>query len=60
MGMMIEYFDNSGQTVHMLKKYLCAYSSGMPGASVFRERINRAHELDFVIENATRFFQEAA
>jgi nifR3 family TIM-barrel protein len=60
MGLMIDYFGTSHQTVHLLKKYLCAYASGMPGASRFRDHINHSHELDRVVEDATQFFGTAA
>jgi len=60
MSLMLDYFRDSPQTVHMLKKYLCAYASGMPGASSFRDHITRSHELARVIEDATRFFGQQA
>ena len=59
-GLMLDYFADSPQAVHMLKKYLCAYSTGLPGASAFREHINRARDLDRAVEDATRFFRAAA
>jgi nifR3 family TIM-barrel protein len=60
MAMVIDYYRDSRQAVHMLKKYLCAYSSGIPGSGAFRMRINRSHDLDRVVEDASRFFQAAA
>ena len=47
-------------TVHMLKKYLSAYSSGLPGGSDFRNRINRSDDLRAVVDDAERFFGRAA
>jgi len=58
--LMREYFDEPTQTLHMLKKYLCAYSSGMPGATSFRERVNRSHDLERTLEDANQFFKAAA
>jgi nifR3 family TIM-barrel protein len=59
LGLMLGYFDEH-QSVHMLKKYLCAYAAGMRGASAFRERVNRAHCLDAVVDDAREFFGVAA
>ena len=59
-GMMLDYFGDSAQKVHMLKKYLCAYSSGITGSHAFRERINRSDAIDRVLEDAATFFGEAA
>jgi nifR3 family TIM-barrel protein len=56
LSLMMHYFRESTQTVHMLKKYLCAYSSGISGGSSFRDRINRSADLDRMLEDATRFF----
>jgi nifR3 family TIM-barrel protein len=58
--MMLAYFRDERSTVHMLKKYLSAYSSGLPGGSEFRNRINRSADLDQVVRSAERFFREAA
>jgi nifR3 family TIM-barrel protein len=58
--LMLEYFEDPRTAVHMLKKYLCAYSSGMPGAGEFRNHINRAGELDLVLRSAEQFFGRAA
>jgi tRNA-dihydrouridine synthase B len=56
-GLMLEFFeDDRGAAVHMLKKYLSAYSTGLPGAGDFRDRVNRATELEPVVEDALRFF----
>lgn len=60
LSLMLQHFRESTQTVHLLKKYLCAYSSGLTGSNAFRERITRAQELERVLEDATRFFREAA
>ncbi len=57
---MIRYFDDPRSTVHMLKKYLCAYSTGIPGASDFRDRINRSTDLEWVVDHADEFFRSAA
>ena len=53
---MMDHFRESTQTVHMLKKYLCAYSSGIHGGSHFRDRINRSADLDRMLEDARSFF----
>ena len=58
--MMLHYFPEPSATVHMLKKYLCAYSTGLPGSSDFRNRINRTDELDRMLNDANRFFRAAA
>ena len=58
--MMIDYFDDPRSTVHMLKKYLCAYATGIPGATEFRNRITRSTELDQVRDDALCFFRAAA
>lgn len=60
LGLMIDYFRDDRSTVHMLKKYLCAYATGLPGASEFRNRINRANELACVVDDARDFFRAAA
>ena len=60
LGLMMEYYRDDRSTVHMLKKYLCAYSTGLPGASEFRNRINRASELGAVVDDARDFFRAAA
>jgi len=59
LGLMLRYFDEQS-AVHMLKKYLCAYATGMRGASAFRERVNRARRLDSVVDDARTFFGMAA
>ena len=58
--LMLEYFEDGRSAVHMLKRYLCAYSTGMPGASDFRNRINRSADLDLVLRSAEQFFRRAA
>ncbi len=60
MELMLGYFEDRHSAVHMLKKYLCAYAGGLRGAGEFRGRVNRATELDRVIEDARSFFREAA
>lgn len=60
LGLMIDYFRDDRACVHMLKKYLCAYSSGLPGAIEFRNRINRGTELRRVVDDAKSFFRAAA
>ena len=59
LGLMLRHFDEHS-AVHMLKKYLCAYAVGMRGASAFRERVNRADRLDYVLDDARAFFGVAA
>ena len=60
MQLMLEYFKERRSAVHMLKKYLCAYATGMHGAVEFRDRVNRSNELDAVVSDARSFFREAA
>ncbi len=60
LDLMVNYFQDDRSTVHMLKKYLCAYATGLPGASGFRSRINRATELDGLVDDARSFFRAAA
>jgi tRNA-dihydrouridine synthase len=59
-GLMLRYFADEQSAVHMLKKYLCAYATGLPGASDFRDRVNRSSELDALVDDATAFFGRAA
>jgi nifR3 family TIM-barrel protein len=54
---MLDYFEDDRSAVHMLKKYLCAYSSGLPGAGDFRDRVNRASDLRAVLRDARVFFR---
>ena len=54
LALMLDYYKDDRSTVHMLKKYLCAYSTGLPGASEFRNRITRSAELDRVLDDAER------
>jgi tRNA-dihydrouridine synthase B len=58
--LMIDYFEDEHSTLHNLKKYLAAYSTGMGGASEFRDGINRALRLDAAVDEARRFFGSAA
>jgi len=60
LALMLDYYKDDRSTVHMLKKYLCAYSTGLPGASEFRNRITRSCELDRVLDDARDFFRAAA
>lgn len=60
LALMLDYYKDDRSTVHMLKKYLCAYSTGLPGASEFRNRITRSCELDSVLDDARDFFRAAA
>ena len=60
LALMLDYYKDDRSTVHMLKKYLCAYSTGLPGASEFRNRITRSAELDRVLDDARDFFRAAA
>jgi nifR3 family TIM-barrel protein len=54
--LMLRYFDDDISRVHMLKKYLAAYASGMPGAHEFRDAVCRAHQLDTVLSAAHAYF----
>jgi tRNA-dihydrouridine synthase B len=58
--LMLRYFPDETSRVHMLKKYLCAYAAGLPGAGEFRDRVNRAQQLDGVVKDAAEFFGSAA
>jgi nifR3 family TIM-barrel protein len=60
LGIMVDYYDDERFCVHMVKKYLCAYSTGIPGGGSFRERVNRATQLERVLRDAEQFFREAA
>jgi len=60
LDLMLRYFADESSAVHMIKKYLSAYSTGLPGAHAFRDRVNRAQELDPVLEDARAFFGVAA
>jgi tRNA-dihydrouridine synthase B len=54
--LMIDYFADEYSALHNLKKYLAAYSTGLPGAGEFRDAINRALALDVAVSQARRFF----
>jgi tRNA-dihydrouridine synthase B len=58
--LMIRIFPEPRSTVHLLKKYLCAYATGLRGASSFRKRIQRSSDLDQLVEDAKSFFRETA
>lgn len=58
LDLMIRVFPEPRSTVHMLKKYLCAYASGLRGASSFRRCIQHSSDLDQLIEDTHRFFRE--
>jgi nifR3 family TIM-barrel protein len=60
LGLMLGYFSERRSAVHMIKKYLCAYSQGLPGSVAFRDRVNRADELDGLIADGTQFFRQTA
>ncbi len=57
LDIMLDYFEDDRSAVHMLKKYLSAYSSGLPGAGEFRDRVNRSSELRSVLRDADAFFR---
>jgi nifR3 family TIM-barrel protein len=57
LDIMLDYFEDDRSAVHMLKKYLSAYSTGLPGAGEFRDRVNRSSELREVLRDADRFFR---
>jgi nifR3 family TIM-barrel protein len=59
-SLMLRYFDDDHARVQNLKKYLCAYATGLPGASDFRNRVNRAQDLAPLVEDASAFFGSAA
>jgi len=58
--LMLRFFADESSAVHMIKKYLSAYSTGLPGAHAFRDRVNRAQELSLVLDDAREFFEVAA
>jgi tRNA-dihydrouridine synthase B len=60
LALMLEYSGDDRSCVHMLKKYLSAWSTGLPGAGDFRDRVNRCHELELVLDDARAFFGVAA
>ncbi len=60
LGLVLECFDGDRSCVHLLKKYLSAWSSGLAGAVEFRDRINRCHELERVLADARAFFGAGA
>jgi nifR3 family TIM-barrel protein len=60
LALMLEYSGDDRSCVHMLKKYLSAWSTGLPGAGDFRDRVNRCHELALVLDDARAFFGVAA
>jgi tRNA-dihydrouridine synthase B len=54
---MLDYFKDPRFAVHMIKKYLCAYSTGIVGGSEFRQRVNLARDLEPLLGDAARFFR---
>jgi nifR3 family TIM-barrel protein len=58
--LMLRYFPDEHSQVNMVKKYLCAYAAGLPGASDFRDRVNRAQQICAVVRDAGEFFGSAA
>ncbi len=42
---------------HQLKKYLTAYSKGLPGAHAFRQRVNRCDRESEILELTGQFFE---
>ncbi|MFQ5699074.1 MAG: tRNA dihydrouridine synthase DusB [Myxococcota bacterium] len=54
------YCPDERRAVHVLKKYLSAWSTGLTGSSCFRSRIQRASDFEAVVRDAREFFREAA
>jgi len=55
--LLLRFFEDDHSRIHMLRKYLCAYATGLPGASDFRYRVNSAQHLDAILRAATRYFE---
>lgn len=51
-------FEDDAGRAHHLKKYLTAYAKGLPGANVFRQRVNRCAEEREILELTGRFFDQ--
>lgn len=55
-ALMERCFDDREQLAHNLKKYVVAYSRGLPGSAGFREHAYRAKSYDELIQTTSRFF----
>jgi tRNA-dihydrouridine synthase len=49
-------FDDAGVLAANLKKYLAAYSKGLPGSAAFRQAALEAADLDSLLSHTRRFF----
>jgi tRNA-dihydrouridine synthase B len=52
-------FEDDASLGRNLKKYVTAYSKGLPGACDFRERVNRSQSLDEILGETHTFFSPA-
>jgi tRNA-dihydrouridine synthase B len=55
-ALMESTFDEPAALAANLKKYLAAYSKGLPGSGAFRQTVLEANELDFILGRARDFF----
>jgi len=49
-------FDDAGLFASNLKKYVAAYSKGLPGSAAFRQSALEAADLDSLLAHTRRFF----
>jgi nifR3 family TIM-barrel protein len=56
MGLMRDCFEDDGVFASNLKKYVAAYSKGLPGSAAFRQTALEADDADFIVDHTRRFF----
>jgi len=56
MELLAGLFDDRRAFGAMLKKYVAAYSKGIPGSAAFRQTTLEADDADFIIDATRRFF----
>jgi tRNA-dihydrouridine synthase len=49
-------FEDREVLASNLKKYLAAYSKGLPGSAAFRQATLESNDLDSLLERTRRFF----
>jgi nifR3 family TIM-barrel protein len=57
LDLMRRCFQDDASRAHQLKKYLTAYSKGLPGANAFRQRVNGCERENEILELTGRFFE---
>jgi nifR3 family TIM-barrel protein len=57
LDLMRDCFPDDVSRAHQLKKYLTAYSKGLPGANAFRQLVIQSHRESEILELTARFFE---